>query len=136
MIFRVFLSADQLTRLTASSIAWFTLSGTSRVGSTGGAARLYPISSNITTADSHTGTFSAACAVTTARTRRAIRLGSGAISAMAATGGTRVARTAGLPRTNELSSARAGARAWRGGRAAVVPGVSPGEAGPPLGSVR
>lgn len=32
--------------------------------STGGAARLYPISSNITTADSHFGTFSAACAVT------------------------------------------------------------------------
>lgn len=32
--------------------------------STGGAARVYPISSNITTADSHTGTFSAACAVT------------------------------------------------------------------------
>jgi putative membrane-bound dehydrogenase-like protein len=32
--------------------------------STGGAARLYPISTNITTADSHGGTFSAACAVT------------------------------------------------------------------------
>jgi putative membrane-bound dehydrogenase-like protein len=32
--------------------------------STGGAARIYPISSNITTADSHVGTFSAACAVT------------------------------------------------------------------------
>jgi putative membrane-bound dehydrogenase-like protein len=32
--------------------------------STGGAARVYPVSSNITTADSHTGTFSAACAVT------------------------------------------------------------------------
>lgn len=31
--------------------------------STGGAARLYPISSNITTADSHVGTFSAACGV-------------------------------------------------------------------------
>jgi putative membrane-bound dehydrogenase-like protein len=31
--------------------------------STGGAARLYPISSNITTADSHVGTFSAACAI-------------------------------------------------------------------------
>lgn len=32
--------------------------------STAGAARLYPISSNITTADSHQGFFSAACAVT------------------------------------------------------------------------
>ncbi|HEV7406053.1 MAG TPA: PVC-type heme-binding CxxCH protein [Chthoniobacteraceae bacterium] len=32
--------------------------------STGGAARIYPISSNITTADSHVGTFSAACAIT------------------------------------------------------------------------
>ncbi|HEV7868640.1 MAG TPA: PVC-type heme-binding CxxCH protein, partial [Chthoniobacteraceae bacterium] len=32
--------------------------------STGGAARLYPISANVTTADSHAGTFSAACAVT------------------------------------------------------------------------
>jgi hypothetical protein len=32
--------------------------------STAGAARLFPISSNITTADSHAGTFSAACAVT------------------------------------------------------------------------
>ncbi len=29
----------------------------------GGAARLYPISANITTADSHTGTFTAACAI-------------------------------------------------------------------------
>jgi len=29
----------------------------------GGAARLYPISANITTADSHAGTFSAACAI-------------------------------------------------------------------------
>lgn len=31
--------------------------------STGGAARVYPISSNITTADSHVGTFTAACGV-------------------------------------------------------------------------
>ena len=39
--------------------------------STSGAARLYPISSNITTADSHAGTFSAACAVDHLARRRA-----------------------------------------------------------------
>jgi putative membrane-bound dehydrogenase-like protein len=34
------------------------------LASGGGAARIFPISQNITTADSHSGTFSAACAVT------------------------------------------------------------------------